>query len=113
MKSNVYNLSAYIVCALLACQTGQSLHGQDSTKPTLAEASPSVNPADELEKAVIRGDWKALTENASDDSVAHFVKAAANGVLGNYRIMAEEFRKSKGGEVAIEQFWARKKGSCY
>jgi len=70
-------------------------------------ATAEVPSAHKLEATVIAGDWKALAENSSGDAVGHFSRAAANGVMGNYRIMKDEFKQSRGGEAAIEEFCAR------
>lgn len=64
----------------------------------------STASADKLESEVIAGNWNQLAELTPENAVGHFVKAAANGILGNYRFMYDEFKRSRGGEASIEQF---------
>lgn len=70
---------------------------------TSAVAAPS---ADQLEAAIIAGDWRSLAESTPGDAIGHFAKAAANGVMGNYRIMSDEFDQSKSGGAEIDEFCA-------
>jgi len=59
---------------------------------------------EQMKAAVIAGEWKSLAENTQEDAIGHFTKAVANGVIGNYKLMSDEFDKSKSDKSAINTF---------
>jgi tetratricopeptide (TPR) repeat protein len=72
--------------------------------PDPAPAPSGAVRQDQLEKSILAGDWKVVAANSIDSPVAHFCRAVANGVLGEWRSMEDAGRKARGDRGQIDRF---------
>jgi tetratricopeptide (TPR) repeat protein len=66
----------------------------------------SVTP-DELEAAIVAGNWQLLARNQNESGIGHFCRAVGSGVLMEWRIMEAEGKKTISSDPTINQFCQR------
>ena len=59
---------------------------------------------DQLETAIVAGDWKAVAANTIDSPVADFCRAVANGVLAEWRLMEAASKRAARDTAQLDQF---------
>jgi superkiller protein 3 len=89
MKNTLPPMGLIWMCALSLLS--QVVAGQDNSEK-------------ELGSAITSGNWKQLASIEAKGPIGHFCKAVANGVIAEWRIMAQEAQKAKGNTSLIDTF---------